>query len=110
MLEIPPATLQLGPLRFPIAGGVYFRTLPFALILWGIRQLNHHEKRSAVLYLHPWELDPQPPAKGANGLARWSHGINKSGMTHRLQRLLESFSFAPIQEVMGINARQGEQR
>lgn len=110
LLEIPPATLQIGPWRFPIAGGVYFRTLPFSLILWGIRHLNQREKRPAVLYLHPWELDPQPPARGANGLARWSHGINKSSMTHRLQRLLQAFSFAPIREVMEIGLAPGTQR
>jgi polysaccharide deacetylase family protein (PEP-CTERM system associated) len=106
MLEIPPATVKMGPWRLPIAGGVYTRVLPLSFTLWGIRRLNQKEKRPAVMYLHPWELDPKRPPAGKNGLARWSHGLGKSATSDRLRQLLSTFPFAPIREVFSLPYRQ----
>lgn len=103
LLEIPLSTTQIGRWRFPIAGGVYLRLLPFRLISWAIRRLNQVDCRPAVIYLHPWELDPMPPPRGRNTLARWSHTVNKGAMEQRVRRLLTSFAFAPIQDVFSIN-------
>lgn len=103
MLEIPPATVHVGSWRCPIAGGVYLRLLPLSLILWGIHRLNHSEKQPAVLYLHPWEFDPKYPTRGKNGLARWSHSLNKTDMDRRLRVLLSTFSFAPIRDVFSFH-------
>lgn len=103
LLEIPLATVQLGRWRCPLAGGVYLRLLPFAFICRAIRRLNKVEGQPAVLYLHPWEIDAQPPRLGRNRLARWSHTVNKGAMEGRLRRLLDRFSFAPIREVFDLN-------
>lgn len=103
LLEIPMATVALSRWRFPAAGGVYLRVLPLDAICWAIRRLNKVEGQPAVLYVHPWELDPQPPPMGRNRLARWSHTVNKGAMERRLRRLLERFSLAPIREVFHLN-------
>jgi polysaccharide deacetylase family protein (PEP-CTERM system associated) len=102
LLEIPLSTVKFGPVRFPMAGGVYLRLLPLPFILWAIRRLNNVEGQPAVMYLHPWELDPQPPPNGRNALTRWSHTVNKRGMESRLRKLLSCFTFAPIREVFDI--------
>lgn len=106
LLEIPMATVALSRLRFPVAGGVYLRLLPLDAICWAIERLNNVEGQPAVLYLHPWELDPHPPQMGRNLLARWSHMANKGAMEGRLRRLLERFSLGPIREVFDLDGPQ----
>ncbi len=54
--EFPPATLRLGNLNFPIAGGGYLRLLPYALSSCALRSLDH--KAPSLFYFHPYELDP----------------------------------------------------
>lgn len=104
LLEVPLATVEIGRWRFPVAGGVYLRLLPLPIVSWAIRRLNEVERQPAVLYLHPWELDPWPPPRGRNALARWSHTVNKATMMGRLRQLLSRFSFAPIRDVFAIHS------
>jgi polysaccharide deacetylase family protein (PEP-CTERM system associated) len=58
LLEIPPPTVGLGPLRFGVAGGFYLRVLP----LWVHRAAMRATLDSGVpflMYLHPREFDPE---------------------------------------------------
>jgi polysaccharide deacetylase family protein (PEP-CTERM system associated) len=103
LLEIPLATIQFKHWRFPVSGGVYFRMIPYRLFTQAIRRLNQVEGQPAVIYLHPWEIDPRPPPKGRNWLTRWSHTINKRGMEIRVRKLVNQFSFAPIREVFNLD-------
>jgi polysaccharide deacetylase family protein (PEP-CTERM system associated) len=102
LLEIPLATVEVGPVRLPISGGVYTRLLPMFFITWAIRRLNEVEEQPGVLYLHPWELDPQPPSRGRNAITRWSHTVNKSKMEGRMRHLLARFSFGSIRDVFNL--------
>ena len=103
LFEVPLSTAEFGRCRFPIAGGVYLRLLPFGLTCRAIERMNQVEGQPAVIYLHPWEIDPQPPRLGRNWLTRWSHTINKEVMEQRVRRLLDRFSFGPITEVFDLN-------
>jgi hypothetical protein len=71
-------------------------------ITWAIRRLNELEEQPVVLYIHPWELDPQPPPLGRNALTRWSHTVNKGKMEGRLRHLLAHFSFGPIRDIFNL--------
>ena len=93
LLEIPLATVEIGSCRFPVAGGVYLRLLPLSITFWAIRRLNQVEGRPAVLYLHPWEMDPRSPLLGRNSFVRWSHTVNKGTMESRIRQLLKNFLF-----------------
>src|SRR5258706_12911167 len=42
--------------RSPVAGGGYFRLLPYWLSHWGLASINRRELRPFVFYLHPWEI------------------------------------------------------
>ncbi len=99
LLEFPLTTLALGPLRLPLAGGAYLRFLPAPLFRWGWRQLAR-SGRAAVLYLHPWEIDPQQPRQDVGLAVRVNHYHNLSRTESRLAQLLASFSFAPMREVL----------
>lgn len=94
--EIPPSTVRLFGHNLPVAGGGYFRILPYRWTRWGIDRLNRHEERPAVFYLHPWELDPEQPRVGAQGLSRFRHYRNLAQTEPRLRRLLKDFRFGPV--------------
>ena len=53
--EVPPATVRLAGQNLAVAGGGYFRLLPYAWHRMGIGRLNVVEQQPAVFYLHPWE-------------------------------------------------------
>lgn len=58
LLEVPPPTLGVGPLRFGVGGGFYLRVLP----LWVHRAAMRATLESGVpflAYLHPREFDPE---------------------------------------------------
>jgi polysaccharide deacetylase family protein (PEP-CTERM system associated) len=47
---------RVGGIRVPLGGASYWQVLPTPLLLKGL----HHAGPLAGLYLHPYELDPQP--------------------------------------------------
>jgi polysaccharide deacetylase family protein (PEP-CTERM system associated) len=100
LVEFPLSTLRLGGTNFPIAGGGYLRLFPYAYTRWGIRYLNRREGQPAVVYLHPWELDPEQPRLPAGKLSRFRHYTNLHRMEERFVRLLRDFSFGTMSEVL----------
>jgi polysaccharide deacetylase family protein (PEP-CTERM system associated) len=97
--EFPPSTVQLGKRNLPVAGGGYFRLFPLPLTRWAIRRINA-EGQPAVIYLHPWEFDPQQPRiKGASLLSRFRHYLNLDRTESRLRKLLEEFQFGSMNQV-----------
>jgi polysaccharide deacetylase family protein (PEP-CTERM system associated) len=96
ILEIPGSTLRWNGMNLPIAGGGYFRLLPYAWTSWGISQLNREEQRPAVFYLHPWEIDPDQPRLQTSRLGRLRHYGRLDQTEQRLRRLLSEFSFGPL--------------
>lgn len=97
--EIPPSTLKIGPLRVPVAGGGYFRLYPYSL---SHRFLScvASEGHPLIMYLHPWELDPDQPKMEGSLVSRFRHYVNLHKTEERLHRLLTDFDFAPIQQVV----------
>lgn len=81
--EFPLLTWRVAGRNVGVAGGGWLRMLPLGWILRGIRQARR-EARPAVLYLHPWELDPDQPRLGLRGLAAYRH---YHGLTHTAARL-----------------------
>jgi polysaccharide deacetylase family protein (PEP-CTERM system associated) len=100
ILEVPASTVSCGPLNLPIAGGGYFRILPYAWTRWGIARLNRVERKPAIFYLHPWEIDPDQPRLHAGTFDRFRHYRNLSMTEGRLRALLRDFSFAPMSALL----------
>jgi polysaccharide deacetylase family protein (PEP-CTERM system associated) len=100
LIEAPASTVRWGPLNLPVAGGGYFRILPYAWTRWGIGRINRIERRPAIFYLHPWEIDPKQPRLPAGGLGRFRHYRNLNKTEGRMRRLLEDFQFAPLRAVL----------
>lgn len=97
--EISPSTTNACGVQLPVAGGGYFRLLPYSTSKMLLKNL---EKRGSqlVIYLHPWELDPEQPRMDGPMLSKVRHYLNLGKTEQRLRWLLRDFSFAPINEVV----------
>lgn len=95
--EIPPLTWQTGPMRWPVAGGGYFRLLPLAMMRRGIEQMNRCGE-PAMLYFHPWEFDPDQPRMPLSRAARWRTYVGMDRTRSRLLRLLETYRCLAVRD------------
>lgn len=92
LLEVPITTFAWLGRNWPAGGGGYFRLLPYAVSRWMIHQVHRRDRRGAVLYFHPWEIDPgQPRIAGADTRTRFRHYVNLHSMQRRLERLMADF-------------------
>jgi polysaccharide deacetylase family protein (PEP-CTERM system associated) len=99
-VELPPSTVRLAGMNIPIAGGGYFRIFPYRFTRWGIGYINRREHQPAVVYLHPWEIDPSQPRIAGDVLARFRHYCNLHKTEPRLVRLLQEFTFDTVSAVL----------
>jgi polysaccharide deacetylase family protein (PEP-CTERM system associated) len=100
LIEVPGSTTQLGSMNLPVAGGGYFRILPYWWTRWGITRVNEREQRPAVFYLHPWEIDPEQPRLKAGRLGQFRHYRNLHDTEQRLRQLLTDFRFDTLQSLV----------
>ena len=97
LIEIPMTTLPLAGRNLPIAGGGYFRLMPYPLFRTLLRRFLRHEARPAVFYFHPWEIDPgQPRVANAPRMSRFRHTVNLAAMAGRVDRLIRDFRWDRI--------------
>ncbi len=100
-LEIPVTTAELGPKRLAAGGGGFFRLLPYAFSRWAIRQVNDRDNRPAVIYFHPWEIDPdQPRVTNAPIKSKLRHYTKLDVMADKLRRLPQDFRWERLDSVV----------
>jgi len=99
LVEFPPSTVPFLGRRFPFSGGGYLRILPLAFQKRGFRILSR-SKLPAMIYLHPWELDPEQPRIRAGFRARFRHYTGLGRTASRLRSLSRDFYFAPMSEAL----------
>jgi polysaccharide deacetylase family protein (PEP-CTERM system associated) len=99
LVEVPGSTTRVGPVNLPVAGGGYFRILPYWWTRWGIARVNQLERRPAIFYLHPWEIDPGQPRLRAGTLGQFRHYRNLHLTESRLRQLLTDFRFDTVHAV-----------
>ena len=102
--EYPPATVRLRGMNLPAAGGGYLRILPFPYTQWAIRRLIREGSPAIVVYLHPWELDPEQPRIAGPLKSRLRHYTNLTAMQPRLRRLLAQHPFQPFREIVKLTS------
>lgn len=100
LVEVPPSTVVVGPATLPVAGGGYLRLFPAALTRWAIRRLNRSERRPAVVYVHPWELDPGQPRLPCPPVTRLRHYVGLRGTENKLRDLIGRFAFGTVRRVI----------
>jgi polysaccharide deacetylase family protein (PEP-CTERM system associated) len=94
LVEMPVTTAEFAGKRLAAGGGGFFRVLPYAFSRWAIRQVNEKERRPAIFYFHPWEIDPgQPRVAGAPLKSRLRHYSRIESMAPKLRQLVKDFSW-----------------
>ncbi len=102
LIEIPASTARFGRVNLPIAGGGYFRLLPYAWAKWGIRRVNRLERQPVIFYFHPWEVDPDQPRLPVGAATRIRHYSGLASTAGRLRRLVRDFPFDSVATVMSV--------
>jgi hypothetical protein len=98
IVEWPLATATILGLKLPVAGGGYFRLLPYWLSHWGLASINQREHRPFIFYLHPWEIDPGQPRVKTSRVSQFRHYTNLDRCEERLRRLLGEFKFGTARD------------
>jgi len=92
LVEWPVTTARFAG-RSIAAGGGFMRILPYGVTRWAIQQMNA-EGYPAILYFHPWEIDPgQPRVTNAPLRSKLRHYSGLSGMADKLRRMLGDFAW-----------------
>ncbi len=100
-LEIPVTTAMFGSKRLAAGGGGFFRLLPYAFSRWAIRQVNQDDLRPAVIYFHPWEIDPeQPRVANAPLKSKLRHYSRLDAMAGKLRRLAGEFQWERLDQIV----------
>jgi polysaccharide deacetylase family protein (PEP-CTERM system associated) len=101
LIEVPLTVYRIRNVTLPLAGGGYFRLLPYAYFKYFFNKLNAKNERF-TFYLHPWEIDPgQPRVKLPHGY-RFRHYVNLKMTERSLVRLLSDFRFERIHQAYGL--------
>lgn len=98
--EFPMPILNIKGKQVPIAGGGYFRLLPYWLSKALIKRYLKQHNSPYMFYFHPWEIDhAQPRIANAPFKSRFRHYVNLKHMEHKIANLLQDFEWNTIQQV-----------
>jgi polysaccharide deacetylase family protein (PEP-CTERM system associated) len=98
--EVPLSTVEMMGRRIPVLGGGYFRLYPYSMSSFFVKQINL-DKRPAVVYLHPYELNPDELVSGdIDRKTRIHQGLFRSQVKSRLKRLLTDFQFVSVRSYL----------
>jgi polysaccharide deacetylase family protein (PEP-CTERM system associated) len=100
LFEVPPLTVRLMGRNWPVAGGGYLRILPMRYTRWALRRIRQREGKPAVVYFHPWEIDPGQPRLSGSLKARLRHYVNLKRMEQRIRALLADTTFVPLRSFL----------
>ena len=100
--ELPITIHNIPGLSTPVAGGVYFRVLPFLLTRWTIRR-KIMEGQPVLTYFHPYDIDLQQerfmhPDLGEKKHLNMLMYIGRNKVFSRLERLRSMYPFLTYHE------------
>ncbi len=98
LLEIPIATARRGGRTFCVGGGAYFRIFPLRYSTWGLSCVNEEEKRAAMFYLHPWEIDAEQPRLNVKMKSKLRQYTGLASTYGKLESLIEKYKFATTKD------------
>jgi polysaccharide deacetylase family protein (PEP-CTERM system associated) len=101
LIEIPVTTAVFAGKRLAAGGGGFFRLLPYGFSKWAVRQVNGEDKRPAIIYFHPWEIDPdQPRVANAPIKSKLRHYTKLKAMVPKLQRFMADFQWGRLDAIV----------
>ncbi len=99
LMEFPIATWKVAGRNLSVGGGAYLRLLPYQYIHRGLAAWEKEMRSPAMLYLHPWEIDPYQPYIPLSFQSTIRQTWGTAIMEEKLQSLLNQFQFGPVREV-----------
>jgi polysaccharide deacetylase family protein (PEP-CTERM system associated) len=99
LFEFPPSTVRKWNNNWGVCGGGYLRFSPYTFTRWAMRHINACERQPAIVYFHPWELDPAQPRLHGPWRSRLRHYTNLSTMENKIARMLDDFRFGALSDV-----------
>lgn len=100
IVEFPLSTKRIFGMTVPVAGGGYFRLLPYWFTRWALASINRNDNLPFIFYLHPWEIDADQPRFKASRLSRFRHYNNLEVCEARLSQLIQDFRFTTVRNVL----------
>ena len=97
LTEYPLTTFRIGKHSLPVGGGGYLRLLPRWYTRFGIRRARR-EGLPVIVYVHPWEIDPNQPRLPGRLTSRLRHYTNLSKTYDRLNDMLREGTFTSFRE------------
>src|SRR5262249_18775407 len=91
IFEFPPSTLSWRNFNVGTGGGGYVRWVPYGVTHLALRRINEIDGQPAMVYFHPWEIDPDQPGLRAGLRSTLRHYTNLSTMEGKIERLLQNF-------------------
>jgi polysaccharide deacetylase family protein (PEP-CTERM system associated) len=98
LLEVPPTTYKVLGRLMPACGGGSFRIFPYWYTRRAIKAYNA-SGYPAMIYIHPWEIDPMQPREAADLRGRLRHYTNLHTVERKLRKLLAEFEFGSVRDV-----------
>ena len=100
LFEVPMSTIRWAGLNWPLGGGGYLRLLPMSYTHWAMRRIHRQDRQSAIIYFHPWELDPDQPRLEGSWKSKFRHYTGLSKMESRLEKLLGRGRYEPLKSLV----------
>jgi polysaccharide deacetylase family protein (PEP-CTERM system associated) len=97
MTEFPITTFRLAGHNMPVGGGGYLRLLPQLYTRMGLKRAQK-EGVPIVIYIHPWEVDPEQPRLPGSLSSRLRHYTNLSRTFDRFQSVLQEGKYTSFRE------------
>lgn len=107
--EVPLTTVAVGNRRVGACGGGYLRLFPLRFTRFAMRQL-HREQRAAIVYLHPYEVEPNPriePLPAMPWMERldfrffnFQQRVGRNTVERKVCWLLENYRFGTVEQLV----------
>lgn len=106
LIELPITLAEVAGRKITTGGG-FFRLFPAAITDRAVARANRDERRPAVFYFHPWEIDPeQPRVAGAPLKSRLRHYSRLGAMAGKLRGLVRRHDWGRVDAVVAIEAER----
>jgi polysaccharide deacetylase family protein (PEP-CTERM system associated) len=102
IIEVPPLVVDRFGQAMPMGWGWGLRMSSPRRVLRAIDAVNR-TGIPAVLTVHPWELDPDPPRVRLPRRLQFAHYFRLSGFRNRLHEILRSAPFGGIGDMAGLS-------
>ncbi|MEK7485723.1 MAG: polysaccharide deacetylase family protein [Planctomycetota bacterium] len=99
ILEFPATTMRCLWESLPFTGGLPLRMSPYWYTVTKINFMNAI-KIPTMVYVHPWEMDPNPPKMKLPRTRAFMHYFHLKSVPQKIRGLLERFEFTTLENLM----------